>query len=60
MLIVGAMPFWLALNRFAGLRGAMASANATVVGIVAAAFIHPIQNGLWCLIRWKVQAYMLC
>ncbi|GAB0168571.1 hypothetical protein LSPCS325_20080 [Lysinibacillus sp. CTST325] len=54
------MPFWLALNRFAGLRGAMASANATVVGIVAAAFIHPIQNGLWCLIRWKVQAYMLC
>ena len=45
------MPFWLALNRFAGLRGAMAGANAAVVGILAAAFIHPIvtqtiQNGL--------------
>ncbi|MFJ6265602.1 chromate efflux transporter [Lysinibacillus xylanilyticus] len=73
LLVVGAMPFWLALNRFAGLRGAMAGANAAVVGILAAAFIHPIvtqtiQNGLdivigavflWCLIRWKVQPYLL-
>ncbi|MGE7675918.1 chromate efflux transporter [Lysinibacillus sp. NPDC094403] len=73
LLIVGAMPFWLALNRFAGLRGAMAGANAAVVGILAAAFIHPIvtqtiQNGLdvviaavflWCLMRWKIQPYLL-
>jgi len=73
LLIVGAMPFWLALNRIAGLRGAMAGANAAVVGILAAAFIHPIvtqtiQNGLdiviavvflWCLIRWKIQPYLL-
>jgi len=73
LLIVGAMPFWLALHRFAGLKGAMAGANAAVVGILAAAFIHPIvtqtiQNGLdiviaavflWCLIRWKVQPYLL-
>ncbi|MFC9539210.1 chromate efflux transporter [Lysinibacillus sp. NPDC056959] len=73
LLIVGAMPFWLTLNRIAGLRGAMAGANAAVVGILAAAFIHPIvtqtiQNGLdiviaasflWCLIRWKVQPYLL-
>lgn len=73
LLVVGAMPFWLALNRFAGLRGAMAGANTAVVGILAAAFIHPIvtqtiQNGLdivigavflWCLIRWNVQPYLL-
>ncbi|MFB7159235.1 chromate efflux transporter [Lysinibacillus sp. NPDC056232] len=73
LLIVGAMPFWLALNRFAGLRGAMAGANAAVVGMLAAAFIHPIvtqtiQNGLdiviaalflWCLMRWKIQPYLL-
>ncbi|MGE7692921.1 chromate efflux transporter [Lysinibacillus sp. NPDC094177] len=73
LLIVGAMPFWLALNRFAGLRGAMAGANAAVVGILAAAFIHPIitqtiQNGLdiviaavflWSLMRWKIQPYLL-
>lgn len=73
LLIVGAMPFWLALNRFAGLRGAMAGANVAVVGILAAAFIHPIitqtiQNGLdiviaavflWSLMRWKIQPYLL-
>lgn len=73
LLIVGTMPFWLSLNRFAGLRGAMAGANAAVVGILAAAFIHPIvtqtiQNGLdvviaasflWCLIRWGIQPYLL-
>lgn len=73
LLIVGAMPFWLTLNRIAGLRGAMAGANAAVVGILAAAFIHPIitqtiQNGLdiviaasflWCLIRWRIQPYLL-
>ncbi len=73
LLIVGAMPFWIALNRIAGLRGVVAGANAAVVGILAAAFIHPIvtqtiQNGLdiviavvflWCLIRWKIQPYVL-
>jgi len=73
LLIVGAMPFWLTLNRFAGLRGAMAGANAAVVGILSAAFIHPIvtqtiHNGvdiliavvfLGCLIRWKIQPYLL-
>lgn len=73
LLIVGAMPFWLTLNRIAGLRGAMAGANAAVVGILAAAFIHPIvtltiQNGLdiviaasflLCLIRWGIQPYLL-
>ncbi|MEX3744985.1 chromate efflux transporter [Lysinibacillus xylanilyticus] len=73
LLIVGAMPFWLALHRIAGLRGAMAGANAAVVGILAAAFIHPIvtqtiQNGLdillasvflLLLIRWSIPPYLL-
>lgn len=73
LLIVGAMPFWLALNRIAGLRGAIAGANAAVVGILAAAFIHPIvtqtiQNGLdiliasvflLLLIRWRMPPYLL-
>lgn len=73
LLIVGAMPFWLALNRIAGLRGAIAGANAAVVGILAAAFIHPIvtqtiQAGtdiliasvfLLLLIRWRIPPYLL-
>ena len=73
LLIIGALPFWLALNRFPGLRGAIAGANAAVVGILAAAFFHPIatetiENGLdiviaamflWCLMRWKMPPYLL-
>ncbi|MGA3676036.1 chromate efflux transporter [Lysinibacillus agricola] len=73
LLIVGAMPFWLSLHRIAGLRGAMAGANAAVVGILAAAFIHPIvtqtiQDGtdillasvfLLLLIRWSIPPYLL-
>jgi len=73
LLIVGAMPFWLALNRIAGLRGAIAGANAAVVGILAAAFIQPIvtqtiQDGtdiliasvfLLLLIRWRIPSYLL-
>jgi len=73
LLIVGAMPFWLALNQFPRLRGAIAGANAAVVGILVAAFFHPIatetiENGLdivisaiflWCLMRWKMPPYLL-
>lgn len=73
LLIVGAMPFWLTLNQFPRLRGAIAGANAAVVGILAAAFFHPIatetiENGLdivisaiflWCLMRWKMPPYLL-
>jgi len=73
LLIVGAMPFWLALNQFPRLRGAIAGANAAVVGILAAAFFHPIATEtienwldivisaifLWCLMRWKIPPYLL-
>ncbi|MED3797992.1 chromate efflux transporter [Lysinibacillus capsici] len=73
LLVVGALPFWIRLSRIARLRGAMAGANAAVVGILAAAFVHPIVTQtiistldifivavfLWCLIRWKIQPYLL-
>lgn len=73
LLVIGALPFWFSLSRIARLKGAMAGANAAVVGILVAAFIHPIvtqtiQNGLdiilvavflWCLIRWKIPPYLL-
>lgn len=73
LLVVGALPFWISLSRIARLRGAMAGANAAVVGILAAAFVDPIVTQtilsmldifivaifLWCLIRWKIQPYLL-
>ncbi|WP_432703382.1 chromate efflux transporter [Lysinibacillus sphaericus] len=73
LLIVGAMPFWLTMSRHGALKGAMAGANAAVVGILASAFIHPIvtqtiQSGLDILLaavflllslRWAVPPYIL-
>ncbi|MED4552130.1 chromate efflux transporter [Lysinibacillus capsici] len=73
LLVVGVLPFWISLSRIARLRGAMAGANAAVVGILAAAFVHPVVTQtiistldifivavfLWCLIRWKIQPYLL-
>jgi chromate transporter len=73
LLVIGALPFWISLSRIVRLRGAMAGANAAVVGILAAAFIHPIVTQtilstldifivavfLWCLIRWEIQPYLL-
>ncbi len=73
LLVIGALPFWFSLSRISKLKGAMAGANAAVVGMLAAAFIHPIvtetiQSGLdifiialflWCLMRWKMQPYLL-
>ncbi len=73
LLILGVLPFWFTISRTTGLKGMMAGANAAVVGILAAAFIHPIvtqtiQGGLdvliafvflVLLIRWKIQPYLL-
>ncbi|WP_191967669.1 chromate efflux transporter [Lysinibacillus fusiformis] len=73
LLVIGALPFWFSLSRNIRLSGAMSGANAAVVGILVAAFIHPIvtqtiQNGLdvvfvavflWCLMRWKMPPYLL-
>ncbi|MEG0448428.1 MAG: chromate efflux transporter [Lysinibacillus sp.] len=73
LLIVGVLPFWLALSQSKGLRGAMVGANAAVVGILTASFIQPIVSKtilsgvdvliaavfLALLIRWKVKPYIL-
>ncbi|EON70350.1 transporter [Lysinibacillus sphaericus OT4b.31] len=73
LLIIGVLPFWFTISRTTGLKGFMAGANAAVVGILAAAFIHPIvtqtiQGGLdvliafvflVLLIQWKIPPYLL-
>lgn len=45
LLVLGAMPFWDALRRRAGMRAAMQGINAAVVGLLAAALYDPIWTG---------------
>jgi len=42
LLVVGALPFWEALRRRAGIRSAVAGVNAGVVGILLAALYDPV------------------
>ncbi|TFW29153.1 chromate efflux transporter [Massilia horti] len=42
LLIVGTLPFWESLRRYAGIKRAMLGINAAVVGILLAAFYHPV------------------
>lgn len=42
LLLIGALPFWTALSRHAAARGAMAGANAAVVGVLGAALYDPV------------------
>ena len=42
LLVLGALPFWDALRRRAGVRSAMAGVNAGVVGLLLAALIDPV------------------
>ncbi|WP_179289067.1 chromate transporter [Bacillus sp. 7894-2] len=42
LLILGALPFWDTLRRNPNIRGALMGVNAAVVGILIAAFYHPI------------------
>lgn len=42
LLILGALPFWDSLRRNAKIKGALMGVNAAVVGILIAAFYHPI------------------
>ena len=58
MLVVGALPFWISLSRIARLRGAMAGANAAVIGILAAAFIHPIDTNHPQRVRYFHSGYL--
>lgn len=42
LLILGALPFWDSLRRNSKIKGALMGVNAAVVGILIAAFYHPI------------------
>lgn len=73
LLIIGVLPFWIALSQNQALRGAIIGANAAVVGILVGAFIQPIvsqtiEGGLDILIvgvflvfilKFKIKPYML-
>jgi chromate transporter len=45
LLVVGTLPFWDSLRRLPQTQGALAGVNAAVVGILVAAFYHPIWTG---------------
>lgn len=45
LLLLGALPFWISLSEHPKLRGAIAGMNASVVGILTAAFFTPIVSG---------------
>jgi chromate transporter len=42
LLVAGILPFWEGLRRHAGIKRAMLGINAAVVGILLAAFYHPV------------------
>lgn len=42
LLVVGALPFWENLRRYIGIKRAMLGINAAVVGLLLAAFYHPV------------------
>ncbi|MFM6928919.1 MAG: chromate efflux transporter [Bdellovibrio sp.] len=42
LLVLGALPFWETLRKFKNIRYAMLGINAAVVGILLAAFYHPV------------------
>lgn len=45
LLLVGVLPFWDDLRRKSRAQGAMAGANAAVVGVLASALYHPVWTG---------------
>jgi chromate transporter len=45
LLVAGVLPFWEGLRRHAGIKRAMLGINAAVVGILLAAFYHPVWTG---------------
>lgn len=42
LLVIGTLPFWESLRRYAGIKRAMLGINAAVVGLLLAAFYHPV------------------
>src|SRR5690606_16822689 len=73
MLLLGALPFWFALQAHAGVRRILQGVNASVVGILGATFYTPVLTGavqapldlalalalLAALMQWRVQAWMV-
>lgn len=45
LLVLGALPHWQKLRSLRRAQGALAGANAVVVGLLVAAFIHPVCTG---------------
>jgi len=45
LLVAGVLPFWEGLRRHPGIKRAMLGINAAVVGILLAAFYHPVWTG---------------
>jgi len=45
LLVAGALPFWATLRAYPLAQGALAGANAAVVGVLGAALVHPVASG---------------
>ena len=62
LLIFGALPFWEQLRRYNGVRNAMLGVNAGVVGLLLAAFYHPVWTSAIFDLKYlalSVAAFML-
>jgi chromate transporter len=51
LLIIGILPFWEQLRSFSKTQSAMQGMNAVVVGLLIAAFIHPVWST--AIHQWK-------
>lgn len=73
LLLLGALPFWISISEHPKLRGAIAGMNASVVGILTAAFFTPIvsdtisgvADGMFAillfilLVKWKLKPWSI-
>lgn len=73
LLLLGALPFWIYISEHPKLRGAIAGMNASVVGILTAAFFTPIvsdtisgvADGMFAillfilLVKWKLKPWSI-
>lgn len=73
LLLLGALPFWISISEHPKLRGAIAGMNASVVGILTAAFFTPIvsdtisgvADGMFAillfilLVKWKMKPWSI-
>ncbi len=73
LLVAGALPFWEALRANRHCRAALAGVNAAVVGLLAAALVHPVGSSaihgvgdlalallaLAALMRWRIPPWLV-